>query len=139
MKVTSTKLASQLQFIAQSGPTWDPLPPFGWSEQGREREFNINCELFLQTLLTLPTRDTQTSGSLIQLYQSVLGAGQDNFLRMNLLYFCHFLLLEQINILLFSLLRNVTQLTGSLREPDQSNYFSIAAESRAETSFQLAT
>jgi len=33
MKVTSSKLASKLQFIAQSGPTWDPLPPFRWSEQ----------------------------------------------------------------------------------------------------------
>ena len=34
MKVTSSKLAAKLQFIAQSGPTWDPLPPFRWSEQG---------------------------------------------------------------------------------------------------------
>ena len=28
MKVTTSKLARNLQFIAQSGPTWDPLPPF---------------------------------------------------------------------------------------------------------------
>lgn len=33
MKVTSLKLAKHLTFIAQSGPTWDPLPPFRWSEQ----------------------------------------------------------------------------------------------------------
>ena len=33
MKITSLKLARQLTFIAQSGPTWDPLPPFRWSEQ----------------------------------------------------------------------------------------------------------
>eukprot|EP00092_Neocalanus_flemingeri_P009860 GFUD01010629.1.p1 GENE.GFUD01010629.1~~GFUD01010629.1.p1 ORF type:complete len:562 (-),score=106.79 GFUD01010629.1:392-2077(-) len=33
MKLTTSALASKLQFIAQSGPTWDPLPPFRWSEQ----------------------------------------------------------------------------------------------------------
>lgn len=33
MKLTTSALASNLQFIAQSGPTWDPLPPFRWSEQ----------------------------------------------------------------------------------------------------------
>jgi len=33
MKLTTTNLAKNLQFIAQSGPTWDPLPPFRWSEQ----------------------------------------------------------------------------------------------------------
>merc|ERR1719323_1581146 len=27
MKVTSYKLSQNLQFIAQSGPTWNPLPP----------------------------------------------------------------------------------------------------------------
>ena len=30
MKVTTSKLARNLQFIAQSGPTWDPLPPVRW-------------------------------------------------------------------------------------------------------------
>ena len=34
MKLTSLKLQQTLQFIAQSGPTWDPLPPFRWSHQG---------------------------------------------------------------------------------------------------------
>lgn len=33
MKVTSSLMAAKLEFIAQSGPTWDPLPPFRWSEQ----------------------------------------------------------------------------------------------------------
>ena len=33
MKVTSSRLASRLEFVAQSGPTWDPLPPFRWSLQ----------------------------------------------------------------------------------------------------------
>jgi len=33
MKVTSYKLSQNLQFIAQSGPTWNPLPPFIWSNQ----------------------------------------------------------------------------------------------------------
>eukprot|EP00092_Neocalanus_flemingeri_P103749 GFUD01132792.1.p1 GENE.GFUD01132792.1~~GFUD01132792.1.p1 ORF type:complete len:465 (+),score=101.42 GFUD01132792.1:343-1737(+) len=33
MKLTTSALASKLQFIAQSGPTWDPLPPYRWSEQ----------------------------------------------------------------------------------------------------------
>jgi len=33
MKVTSSSMAKQLEFIAQSGPTWDPLPPFQWSKQ----------------------------------------------------------------------------------------------------------
>jgi len=33
MKMTSFSLAQNLQFIAQSGPTWDPLPPFQWSLQ----------------------------------------------------------------------------------------------------------
>lgn len=36
MKVTSSRLAASLQFIAQSGPTWDPLPPFRWSLQGEQ-------------------------------------------------------------------------------------------------------
>ena len=40
MKMTSFSLAQNLQFIAQSGPTWDPLPPFQWSLQDQiyERE-----------------------------------------------------------------------------------------------------
>ena len=49
MKVTSSKLASKLQFIAQSGPTWDPLPPFRWSEQGGRRYeelLTLNDKLF---------------------------------------------------------------------------------------------
>jgi len=33
MKVTSSSLALALEFVAQSGPTWDPLPPFRWSDQ----------------------------------------------------------------------------------------------------------
>ena len=33
MKVTSYKLSQNLQFVAQGGPTWDPLPPFQWSKQ----------------------------------------------------------------------------------------------------------
>ena len=33
MKVTSYKLSKNLQFVAQGGPTWDPLPPFQWSKQ----------------------------------------------------------------------------------------------------------
>jgi len=33
MKMTTSSLSAKLQFIAQSGPTWDPLPPFIWSEQ----------------------------------------------------------------------------------------------------------
>ena len=34
MKVTSSVLARTLEFVAQSGPTWDPLPPFRWADQG---------------------------------------------------------------------------------------------------------
>merc|ERR1719384_1365859 len=33
MKVTSSVLARSLQFVAQSGPTWDPLAPFRWADQ----------------------------------------------------------------------------------------------------------
>jgi hypothetical protein len=33
MKVTSRPLALRLDMVAQSGPTWDPLPPFQWSKQ----------------------------------------------------------------------------------------------------------
>jgi len=33
MKVTSSVLARTLEFVAQSGPTWDPLPPFRWADQ----------------------------------------------------------------------------------------------------------
>ena len=33
VKVTSAQLAGSLEFLAQSGPTWGPLPPFRWSEQ----------------------------------------------------------------------------------------------------------
>ena len=34
MKVTSSVLARSLEFVAQSGPAWDPLPPFRWADQG---------------------------------------------------------------------------------------------------------
>ena len=47
MKLTTSALASNLQFIAQSGPTWDPTPPFRWSEQG----LHI---LYLITILNFP-------------------------------------------------------------------------------------
>jgi len=33
MKITSYSMAKNYQMVAQSGPTWDPLPPFRWSEQ----------------------------------------------------------------------------------------------------------
>ena len=33
MKVTGSQLAPRLEMVAQSGPTWDPLPPFRWSLQ----------------------------------------------------------------------------------------------------------
>jgi len=33
MKVTSFSMQKTLAMVAQSGPAWDPLPPFRWSEQ----------------------------------------------------------------------------------------------------------
>jgi hypothetical protein len=33
MKLTSYDMAAKFQLVAQGGPTWDPLPPFRWSEQ----------------------------------------------------------------------------------------------------------
>ena len=42
MKLTTSSLAANLQFIAQSGPTWDPLPPFRWSEQGESETIRFH-------------------------------------------------------------------------------------------------
>jgi len=33
MKITSYSMQKTYSMVAQSGPTWDPLPPFRWSEQ----------------------------------------------------------------------------------------------------------
>ena len=41
MKVTSSVLARTLEFVAQSGPTWDPLPPFRWADQGFQHNFHM--------------------------------------------------------------------------------------------------
>jgi hypothetical protein len=32
MKLTNSKLASDLEFVAYGGPTYDDLPPFQWSK-----------------------------------------------------------------------------------------------------------
>ena len=64
MKLTTSKLAAKLQFIAQSGPTWDPLPPFRWSEQGMENKPIFQPISFIfQILWTPPMWGTLTSGS----------------------------------------------------------------------------
>ena len=34
MKLTSSGMFKDLEFLAQAGPAWDPLPPFRWSDQG---------------------------------------------------------------------------------------------------------
>jgi len=40
MKLTNTKMFQNLEFLAQSGPTWDPLPPFRWSLQDFANDTN---------------------------------------------------------------------------------------------------
>ena len=92
-----------------------------------------------QTLLTLPTRDTQTSGCLIQLFQSGPAPFDisTNFRRRTNYLLSSFFIVENKYILQF---RIVPELTGhSSDSRGQSNYFPIAAERREETSFQLAT
>ena len=58
MKLTTSVLASKLQFIAQSGPTWDPLPPFRWSEQGM---YVMKSEI-IKTFLFIDFLDTPHVG-----------------------------------------------------------------------------
>ena len=60
MKVTSSVLARTLEFVAQSGPTWDPLPPFRWADQGGLRldwqKHHDYQDLLSQTLLCMGGR-----------------------------------------------------------------------------------
>ena len=54
MKVTSYKLAQNLQFIAQSGPTWNPLPPFQWSKQGINHWLIKSPSIFILNIERFP-------------------------------------------------------------------------------------
>jgi len=40
MKLTSSEMFQNLEFLAQSGPTWDPLQPFRWSLQDFANDTN---------------------------------------------------------------------------------------------------
>ena len=76
MKVTSSVLALSLEFVAQSGPTWDPLPPFRWADQGSQSQvYNNNTERhefrFSRHSPRWPSRPLDVSpieGELIQLF-----------------------------------------------------------------------
>ena len=119
-------------------------PSGGLSKVGRHGGNKINCKnISSNYFLRLCGHSPPGTPRPLEIWsnypslESGLGA-LENFFRMNFL-FCN-LKREQINIVTFlPILKCYTELTGSLRVPDHSNYFSIAAERRAETSFQLAT